>query len=373
MTGNEEPEHRIRRGSTSLASSGLITALVLAVALGGIGMLWSAHLRGRLHKLSSVQVPPETSIAPRPGGQDVLDLHRITPEAGVSPQFTGLTLLPGVGMGILQLTLDLPGRGPVGVLTGTPIEHLPDVLEYKTNQPKPSLVFTPFSLKLASPGGRERSTELLATRPAFQVRTDILPGGTGATATFAPAAPPNPDGTRPPSSPFDTSVTPTISNRGLEITLTARNISDQPQSVSASWSPRFVLPPGGLEKLHLTPPQTQPSTDARPHGGDIALTSRGVHHTWTGLKQSYLSAGPELQLRNLADGYTLRMTVLSPSIRTVQVDADAGDGFLQFRFTSDTAISGEAPQPLTVGPGESLQWRLRIQVSANQTYLPPAE
>lgn len=373
MTGNDEPEHRIRRGSTSLASSGLITALVLAVVLGGIGLLWSAHLRGRLHKLSSAQVPPETSIAPRPGGQDVLDLHRITPEAGVSPQFTGLTLLPGVGMGILQLTLDLPGREPLSILAGTPIAMLPSTLEPLTNQPKPSLAFTPFSLKLLAGGSHDRVTELLATRPATQVRTDILPGGTGATATFAPVAQLNPDGSRAPASPFDTSVTPTISNRGLEITLTAKNISDEPQRVTASWAPRFVLPSGGLDKLHLTPPQTQPLPDAKARGIDIALTSRGFHHTWTGLKQSYLSAGPEMQLRNLADGYTLRMTVLSPSIRTVQADADGNDGYLQFRFSTDSMVDGQAPQPLVVGPGESLQWRLRIQVSANQTYLPPAE
>ena len=373
MNGNREPEHRIRRGRFSLASSGLLTALILAGALGIVGVVWSAHLRGRLHQLSTTEVPPDTSVIPRPGGQDLMDLHRITPGGGVAPQFTGITLLPGVGMGILQLTLDQPGREPVGILVGTPMEKLGTVLAPNTGLPLETLQFTPFSLKLLPPNGAGEARELLGTHAATQSRTDILPGGTGATATFASVPPPGPDGVVPAALPLETSVSSTISNRGLEVSIAARNVSQQPQRVVASWAPRIKVPAGGADKLALTPPETsEPLAGARGSAGRIPLSANGFHHLWTGLKHTYLSAGPELQLHNAADGYTLRITALTPSIRSVQVDSEAGSGFTSFRFSTAAAPDGPAGQETVIAPGESLEWRVRVQVTANQSYVPPA-
>lgn len=373
MNGNREPEHRIRRGRFSLASSGLLTALILAAALGVIGVVWSAHLRGRLHKLSTTEIPPETSVVPRPGGQDVMDLHRITPGGGVAPQFTGITLLPGVGMGILQLTLDQPGREPTGILVGTPTEKLGTVLAPNTSLPLETLQFTPFSLKLLPSNGSGEARELLGTHAASQSRTDILPGGTGVTATFASVPPPTPDGVVPAALPLETTVSSTISNRGLEVSIAAHNVSPQPQRVVVSWAPRFKLPPGGAEKLALTPPESsEPRSADRPPADRIPLPANGFHHLWTGLKHTYLSAGPELQLHNVADGYTLRMTALTPSIRSVQVDSEPAAGFTSFRFTTAAAPDGPAGQETVIAPGESLEWRVRVQVATNQSYVAPA-
>ena len=49
------------------------------------------------------------------GGQKVVTLSR-TAVSTTKPEFTGLTLAPGRGMEILQITANFPGKGNVDVL-----------------------------------------------------------------------------------------------------------------------------------------------------------------------------------------------------------------------------------------------------------------
>lgn len=354
---------RKRKKRFSLASSGLLTALILAVVLGVLGIVWVAHLHGRLHKLSTVEVPPDSAVLPRPGGQDVIEVHRISPASGVTPQFVGLSVMPGVGMGVLQLSLDLPGRDPQDLLLGTPIPAIASLLMPNTGAPKASLKYSPISLKVFPATGPSEGQEILATQAAQDAHNDMTPGGTGATADFSPEPAPGPEGIAPPPSGVQTKVSTTISDRGYDLVITAKNASDEPKSMVLSWTPQFAIPTKGLGGLRITPPETAENAEK---SAEIPLNTPNFHRTWQGLKYSYLSSGPELRLHNVADGYVLRLMALTPSIRNFRVDVPQDASSVAVTFSTE----GPDGAKTTVGPGETLQWHLRIQVAPNNSYSP---
>ncbi|MEZ2345606.1 hypothetical protein [Terriglobus sp. RCC_193] len=355
---------RERRRRFSLASSGLLTALILAVVLGVIGAVWAAHLHGKLHKLSTSEIPPDTTVLPRPGGQDVMEVHRIASTSEVTPQFVGLTLMPGVGMGVLQLSLDLPGRDPQDLLRGTAITSLAPLLQ-PTGAPKDSLQYSPISLKVFPVTGTSGGQEILAMQAAQDSRNDMTPGGAGATADFSATPVPGPAGLASPPSGIQTKVSTNISDRGFDLTITAKNVSSEAKAIVLSWTPQFAIPAKGPASLRITPPQTTDNTEKT---GDISLNNGEFHQTWSGLKYSYLSSGPELRLHNLADAYTLRLIALTPSIRSFRVDQPQGASAVSITFSTE----GPDGARTVVAPGETLQWHLRIQVAPNNSYSPAA-
>ena len=352
-----------RKKRFSLASSGLLTALILAVVLGILGAVWVAHLHGRLHKLSTAEIPPDNAVLPRPGGQDVIEVHRISPASGVTPQFVGLTVMPGVGMGILQLSLDLPGRDTHDLLVGTPITSMGPMLQPKTGALQASLKYSPISLKVFPLTGDSKGQEILGTQPAQDARDEMTPGGAGASGDFSATPAPGPDGSVPPPSGIQTKVTATISDRGYDLSIAAKNVSDQAKSVVLSWTPQFAVPEKGLSSLHITPPETAENAE---RATEISLDTPNFHRTWQSLKYSYLSSGPELRLRNLADAYTLRLMALTPSIRNFRVDVPQDGNAVSVTFSTE----GPDGAKTVIGPGETLQWHVKIQVAPNNSYSP---
>lgn len=358
---------RRRRKRFSIASSGLLTALVLAAVLGILGTVWIAHLHGRLHKLSTAEIPPDTTVQPRPGDQDLLDMNRMSPGSGLSPEFVGLSAMPGAGMGILQLVLNIPGHDPQGILQATPIASIPPFLDKKTSALMPGLEYSPLSLKVFPLQGASEGQEILANRAAQDLRSDMVPSGTGATTQFPSVSAPGPTGITPPPSGFETKVSATISDRGFDLTISAKNVSQESRATVLSWTPQILLPTGGLEKFGLTPPDTTDALPSEKHvAKEILLKPSELPNTWSGLKYSYLSAGSELRLHNIADSYTLRMIALSPSIRSVHAELAPGGKALAITFSTE----GPDGKRTVIEPGSTLQWHLRIQPTNSATYLP---
>ena len=87
---------------------------ILLVVVGPI-VAWKLHRLGRFGALkreikgdNEVQVP----VGPRPGGLDPIVLKRADTTSG-TPEFRSATLLPGLGMEVLQITAFIPGKGVV--------------------------------------------------------------------------------------------------------------------------------------------------------------------------------------------------------------------------------------------------------------------
>ena len=356
-----------RKRRISIASSGLLTALILAAVLGIVGALWVAHLHGKLHKLSTSEIPQDTTVLPRPGDQDVLQMNRMAPASSTTPEFVGLSAMPGVGMGILQLALNLPGGEPQDILQSTPIPSMTPFLDKKTSAVMPGLEYSPISLTVFPLQGSSAGREILGAQSGQNVRGDMVPGGTGTTANFPSASAPGPTGIVTPPSGFDTTVSATISDRGFDLTISAKNVSGDSQAVVLSWTPKLLLPGGSLDKLRMTPPDTvDPLPSEKSAVKEIELRPQNLPRTWSGLKYSYLSTGSELQLHDLQDSYILRIIALTPSIRSVHAELAPGGKSLALTISTE----GPNGKRTVVEPGETLQWRLRIQPTSTNTYKP---
>ncbi len=345
----------VRARGERVARSGLVTALGLILLLAILSIVWWAHVHGRIHQLTTTQAPESTGAASvRPGGQDIIRLERLERMGLIAPEFTAATLLPGDGMLMLQASLDLPGSGEIPLLRGTREADL------QTGGQIHGAVFS--VLMEHREGNRWVSpVELIAGKGSDRQTSEVVPDGSRATAHFAPA------GTQ---SGVDTTIQAALTGRALDLTVTAKNTGNAPRALTIVWLPRFWAA-HGLQTFVLQPPSLENG-----HGGpaaeSIALGARTMDQTYTPLKHSYLGGGPQVRLRNTADGYTLVMTAMTSSIRSLHVNASQEDHSVLLAFSTASGERAEDARTI-VQPGETLQWRVRVEAIANATYSPPAQ
>ncbi len=108
-----------------LMRSGLVTVLILACVLAGLGTAYRAHMLGKYHQLklkANIDTERQDAPVPRPGGQEAIELVRTRQMGDTIPEFLSATLLPGRGMNVLQITAYIPGKGEVNLLASPSIE-----------------------------------------------------------------------------------------------------------------------------------------------------------------------------------------------------------------------------------------------------------
>ena len=333
-----------------LARSGLVTVLGLLLVLAVLGTLWMAHLQGRIHKLTTTQEVPEQPVTTlRPGGQDLVHLNRFEVAGSMVPQFTAATLAPGYGMMMLEATLSLPGRGDWQILQGT--------RQADAGEAGGRLLGAEFSALVENREGPRWSTpvEIIAGQPARQQNTAVLPGGSRSEARFAPDVA-LPEGTAARTG-VEAAVMVSMTSRGMDVDMSAKNTSPALRAVTLCWLPRFLAPQTGMAGMSVLPPQQSSGREAQ--GSVQSLGIRDVDQTFTA-PHTYLSAGPEVLLQNQPDSYALRFTALTPSIRSVHVKAGAHDASVLVAF-STAANAGSDADRTVLAPGETLHWRLRIE------------
>ena len=351
-----EEDSRFRRGLAAawdgFARSGALTPVVVLLLIGGVTAVYMAHMHGRIHQLTTVtENGSATQTAARPGGQDVLRLFRAGRIGAMTPEFSSATLLPGDGMLMLQTTLILPGRGDVPLLQSTPDTELAAA--------GANLSGAAFSVLSQTRAGSQwlDPVEVLAGHPSSQVSNDVIPDGSRAIAHYAAAADPAPVSQQGVEVTVDSSLT----GHGLELMLSARNSSSSPRSLTLEWSPRFLAPLAGLSALTVVAPASSDNLPA-----EIALGARNVDQTYTNLKHTFLGSGPEVRLRNRGDGYTLRITAMTPSIRSLHVQAEKNGKSVLLAF-STAAGKDSAESRTVVAPGETLEWRVRVEALPEST------
>ena len=87
------------------------------------------------------------------------------------------------------------------------------------------------------------------------------------------------------------------------------------------------------------------------------------------LKPDLLDNGPIIELRDPANDYGLRMTVLSSAVKAIRVNAPADKPFVAIdpQFNLDDPLGREWPKDQDTGlvvlePGQSAQWRVRLEL-----------
>jgi hypothetical protein len=101
------------------------------------------------------------------------------------------------------------------------------------------------------------------------------------------------------------------------------------------------------------------------------LGSLSLDDTFVQLRQAPLDNGPVAELRDAADNYGLRITMLSTSIKALHVTAPANGDFIVIapQFNYDDPFGREWPRDEDTGmvvlqPGHSATWRIRLEIFA---------
>ena len=371
----------------------ILAILLVVVVPGGI---WVAHRHAQFHFLEERMQGVAQPTGPRPGGRDPIVLRRGV--SGSGPEFLSVTLLPGLGMDVLQITAAMPGGGEVPLLVAPTVEQMGD----STFLPGGGMNDTHGAIELPWSGGLEGlpnpigTTEtvswngkavgvpteagvveggLLKARDADTVETKPVSGGIGATAQYS--------GTNFEEHWFsktETKVSVTLQATSILLTVQARNVGDEAEPMGIGWHPRFAAMGGrrGEVTLRLPAGQRLEYEDKVRHittgkmlaagAGLEGLMGRGGVLGGLGLDEGLVvKGGAAAEIRDAAARYGLRVTGVSPSIREMRVYAPADLSYVsvgpQTNYDHPLGrgwMPGEAIA--TLEPGQTLEWTVRLEI-----------
>jgi galactose mutarotase-like enzyme len=178
-----------------------------------------------------------------------------------------------------------------------------------------------------------------------------------------------------------------LSSRAIEMRIVASNTGKDPLPVGLGWRPRFALS-GDRAKMTLRVPSIMKeevrtgsgvptgrivSVEGTPYDFSsrtgTALKDLDLNETFVHLHQAPLDSGPVMELWDPVNSFGLRMTMLSPSIKTMHVTAPADKNFVMIepRFNYDDPFGREWAKEEDTGmaivsPGHSIQWKIRLEI-----------
>jgi aldose 1-epimerase len=401
-----------RRG---LMRSGMVTGTILALLVIGLGIAYRERGRGNLHKLEAkIVAERQDARVPRPGGQEAIVLTRTRLAGGSAPEFLSMTLLPGRGMNVLQITAYLPDKGEVNLMASPSVEDAERAMtgreadadgrasltmggpfevpwanriDGSASQGRVSASWRGHTMSLPAAGtGVESSAAkggLLLLPAAASASTAAMPDGGQAEATFQAGD----FGVHWPSK-TDVHVSVVLGSRSIEMMVVAHNVGDVAEPIGIGWCPRFAVLDGGREQLRLRVPGRVREVRDRQSGlpTGVLLPVAGTAYDFTAqdgarlgttelddgfaeLHQELLDNGPIAELSDPANNYGLRLTALSPAIKTMHVLAKADADFVSIepQFNYDDPFGREWGKDSDTGmvvlqPGQSAQWKVRLEL-----------
>jgi len=405
--------HRVwRRG---LMRSGMVTGLILAVLVGVLSFAYRERGRGNLHKLEAKIATDRTDVAvPLPGGQEAIELTRMRLMGGTMPEFLSVTMLPGRGMNVLQITAYIPGKGEVNLLASPSIEGAESAMT-GTGEDADGAASLAMGGAFEAPwGGRIGgvASQVAAGRVSavWRGHTMTLPGGSGGVAhdglLLANAADSAettglPDGGQAQAvfhardfgahwpSKTDVTVTVLLGSQWIELTVVARNTGDAPEPVGIGWHPRFAIFDGNREQLRLRlagemreevrdresglPTGVLLPVNGTPYDftmrGGAALGKMNLDDNFVALHRDLITNTTVAELSDPANDYGVRLTALSPTIKAMRVVAPADADYVSIgpQFNYDDPFGREWSNDTDTGmvvlqPGQSTQWEVRLEL-----------
>jgi aldose 1-epimerase len=401
--------------------SGMLTALILIVLLGGLILGLRERGRGHLHRLQNelqakTDAPPPA--IPPPGGQEPVVMKRTAGSGSTTPEFLSATLLPGRGMNIFQIVAMIPSKGEIPLLASPSLEQTSEQLSGAgpDAQGAASLTMggafevpwagnlggvpTPDDLSImsvwqgqtlilpASPRdmdtSRVASGGLLLRQRATKIETTVIPDGWQTRSVYNAGS-------------FDghwlslTEITTQVllNGRVMELGMTAKNIGAVPEPLGMGWRPHFAIPNPDAVLLRLPEamrlevkqsgvgvglptgkflPITGTEYDFTKPGG-TKVGPKGLEASFVRLKQPMLDRGPSVELRYGNSNFGLRITLLSSTIKEIHVASAGGSSPITIdpQFNYDDPLSRQWPKNEDTGmvvlqPGQSTQWKVRLEL-----------
>ena len=400
-----------------LMRSGMVTGLVLAGMLIGLAAGYRQHMRGNFHRLKAKIADVRQDVpVPRPGGQEAVVLTRSRRMDDSLPEFLSVTMLPGRGMNVLQITAYIPGTGEVKLLASPSIEGATNAMTgvgadaagqaslamggafeapwadgiWGAPSSSPGHVTAAWrghAMMLPSEGSGDVSPAnggLMLRDAADSMDTTALPDGGDAQATFNAGD----FGAHWPSKTQMT-VTVLLSSRSIELTVVAQNVGDVAEPIGIGWHPQFTVPAGNRAQLRLrVPAEMRTEAHDRTHGmptgvllpvagtpydfdlpGGASLEKMNLDECFVALHHNLLDSDPVAELIDPADNYGVRLTVLSSTIKAMRVVAPANGDFVSIgpQFNVPDPFGREWGKAADTGmvilqPGQSTQWKVRLEL-----------
>jgi aldose 1-epimerase len=366
--------------------------------------------------------PAPQPAAPAPikiGGENVLTLTRTATSSGAKPEFLSVTLLPGRGMNMFQVTAAIPGKGEIPLLHSPSIQDAASQLTGTGKDQMGNLSFSfggafliPYPNRIVgepSPDGKSVVTQwrghtlalpanfpskrpggpvvaihgLITQNKVEDLQTQTIADGQTVTGVIHAG-----DFGGHWLSDTDLNLTIALTGEAVDATITAKNIGKEPEPMSIGWHPYFQIPSGHRAQTRLHVPASMMAIvnnygDAFPTGqlkpvkgteydynapGGVALDDHFLDDNFSHLQRTQGSA--EVKLIDPDAHYGLTVSALSPEIRTIQVYSPKPASFVaiedQFNYVDPFGKQwkGMDTGMVTLRPGQSVTWKVRLALFA---------
>jgi len=352
---------------------------------------------------------------PEIGGQKVILLTRSAVSA-TQPEFTSITLAPGRGMEILQITANFPGKGNVDVLAS------PDLAGAKTRLDIDDDDFGDLGYRLGSAflvpypnrirgklsaDGKTLTTEwqgrsltlpannighlpgaerhamhgLILKAKTDDIRTKQYSGGSQVTGVIHAG-----DFGGHWFSKTDLVITITLAADAVDASIAAYNVGREAEPIAIAWHPYFNFPSGNRAQAKVRIPASTVAVvdnydnvfptgkilpvagtrfDLRAAGGKL-LGTEFFDDNWSHL--DWKGGAVTVQIVDPAAHYGVNIEGLSPEIKTIQMYAPPDKSFVaiehQYNFADPFGKEwvGMDTSMVTLKPGESTNWHVRLRL-----------
>jgi galactose mutarotase-like enzyme len=358
------------------------------------------------------------SAVPEVGGEPVVKVSRAETPNLDKPQFLSLTVMPGRGMNVYQITANVPGLGEIPVLWAPSLEEVAQRMNGGPQDEDGNASFTccgaflvPYPNRIlgkVSPDGKTITTSwhghklvlpanwhntahptedlhamhgLILNSQVQDVQTHDIPGGKSITATLDAG-----DFGGHWLSKTDLHWTLSITADAFDAEVTATNVGKEAEPIAIGWHPYFHIPSEKHAQALLHVPGLQYAqinnyNDVFPTGKLIpvkgtnkdflAADGKPLDHmhlddNWSKLQRT--NGAVDVTLTDPASDYGVIEEGLSPEIKTVQVYTTKDAPFAaieeQFNFADPFGKEwhGMDTGMVTLQPGKSVTWHVRVQL-----------
>jgi aldose 1-epimerase len=392
-----------------LRSSIVISTLVFAALASGLGIAVAAQQSGN----GSVEFIQSTQLF---GGVPALTMRRHRNGDGTKPEFLSVTVVPGRGMDVLQITADLPGKGETELLDSPSLQDVSKIFGGPEDQfgnqdfHFGSAFLIPFANRMvgdlpkdegpvtvkwgntdihllpnATPtmDGRHYAIHGMLSSEAAASVTQHSKGDSGSVDAIFHC------GDFHGHWPSQTDVEIRISLTGSEVLLsaTARNVGPEPEPMGIGTHPYFRILSGDRAQVRLHIPGNTRAlannyTDVLPTGkvesvagtpynlrapGGVALGKLPLDDQWIDLDRGPTGAATATLIDPLAH-IGIQVAALSPQIHAIQAYAPLDKKFVaiedQFNLNDPFGPewNGRNTGMVQLAPGQSVTWKQGIRL-----------
>jgi galactose mutarotase-like enzyme len=366
--------------------------------------------------LASVLVPAASAQAVTEiGGEKIVTITR-TPTSTTRPEFTSITVAPGRGMEVLQITANFPGKGNVDVLASPDLPEIKKMLDEQDTENGDlgyrlgSAFLVPYPNRIRgklSADGKTLTTEWhghTLTLPANNIgklptaerhamhglilksKTEDVKISNGAGGGQVTGIIHAGDFGGHWLSKTDLMVKISLTAESVDASIEARNVGNEDEPIAIGWHPYMNLPSGDRSQVRVHIPADKlaevdgydnvfPSGKLLPVQGTrydlrapdgVALGTNMFDDNWSHI--DWTKGAATVRVIDPAAHYGVDIEGLSPEIKTLQMYAPPTKQFVaiehQFNFADPFGKEWGAMNTgmVTLKPGQSTNWHVRLHV-----------